>query len=59
MITVYYELYTKHTNVLCGKNVEILNVETKDTQSNLGCLRVSYKCHIVFLGSELCEAAVY
>lgn len=34
MITVYYELHTKHTHALCGKNVELLNVETKGTQSN-------------------------
>lgn len=43
MITVYCELYTKHPHALCGKNVELLNVETKGAQSNLGCLRVIYK----------------
>jgi hypothetical protein len=59
MITVYCELYTKHPHALCGKNVELLNVETKGAQSNLGCLRVIYKCHVVLLGSELCEATIY
>jgi len=59
MITVCCEVYTEHTHALRGKNVELLNVETKGTQSNLGCLSVSYKCHVLLLGSELCEAAIY
>jgi hypothetical protein len=34
IIAVCSEIHTKHTNTLCGQNVELLNVKTGRTYSN-------------------------
>jgi hypothetical protein len=34
IIAVYSEIHTKHLNVLCGQNVELLNVKPGGTNSN-------------------------
>ena len=27
IVAVFYQIHTKHTNTLCGQNVELLNVK--------------------------------
>jgi hypothetical protein len=34
IIAVWSEIHTKHTNTLCGQNVELLNVKPAGTYSN-------------------------
>jgi len=34
IIAVCSEIHTKHTNTLCGQNVELLNVKSVGTQRN-------------------------
>jgi len=34
IIAVCSQINTKHTNTLCGPNVELLNVKSGDTYSN-------------------------
>jgi hypothetical protein len=35
IISVCFEIHTKHTNTLCGQNVESLNVKPGGTYSDL------------------------
>ena len=39
IIAVCSQIHTKHTNTLCGQNVELLNVKPGDTYSNHWDLR--------------------
>ena len=34
IIAVWFQIHTKHINILCGQNVELLNVEPGGTYSN-------------------------
>ena len=34
IIAVCSQIHTKHTNTLCGQNVELLNFEARDLWSN-------------------------
>jgi hypothetical protein len=34
IIAVYAEIHTKHINILCGQNVEFLNVKPGGTRSS-------------------------
>jgi hypothetical protein len=46
IIAVCSEIHTKHTNTLCGQNVELLNFKSGGTYSDhwaLNGLNISYK----------------
>src|SRR5215470_11880716 len=47
IIAVCSEIHTKHTNTLCGQNVELLNVKPGGTYSNHWAWSVKVRCRIV------------
>ena len=45
IITVCSEIYTKHTNTLCGQNVELVNVKLVVHIVTTGFYRVKHQTH--------------
>jgi hypothetical protein len=52
IIAVCSEIHTKHTNTLCGQNVEFVNVKPGGTYSNHWALKGSFQ-NLLFLSSVI------
>ena len=53
IIVVCFEIHTKHTNTLCGQNIDLLNVKLGGTYCNQ-CMFLKglvYGCRIYFLST--------
>jgi hypothetical protein len=46
IIAVCSEIHTQHTNILCGQNVELLNVKPGGTYGNHGAFKGYRHIHV-------------